>query len=219
MGVWTWFVFNHSTRAQRFCYSLQPNSSVRSPQLSLWSHTYCRATQWPLVHLNSSSVQGRSVGSRPVKDTSLWVNDAGALWTVERRRLCLKWKWLISDRRWPAVWIQRASELRTDTVMDSCGHIIMRFNKMTRYYPQHPINQCKAPCGSPTPMTSRFRRASQCPTSTLSPLKIICSDWCLSRLCNNSRQTPYPFCVVRHSNAVIGICGPPASSSSQGISH
>lgn len=52
-----------------YCYSLQPNSSVRSPQLSLWSHTYGRATQFPLVHLNSSSVQGGSVGSRPEKDT------------------------------------------------------------------------------------------------------------------------------------------------------
>lgn len=52
-----------------YFYSLQPNSSVRSPQLSLWSHTYGRATQCPLVHLNSSSVQGGSVGSRPEKDT------------------------------------------------------------------------------------------------------------------------------------------------------
>lgn len=51
------------------CYSLQPNSSVRSPQLSLWSQTYGRATQCPLVHLNSSKVQGGSVGSRPEKDT------------------------------------------------------------------------------------------------------------------------------------------------------
>lgn len=50
-------------------YSLQPNSSVKSPQLSLWSHTYGRATQCPLVHLNSSSVQGGSVGSRPGDDT------------------------------------------------------------------------------------------------------------------------------------------------------
>ncbi|TNN65298.1 hypothetical protein EYF80_024452 [Liparis tanakae] len=46
-----------------------------SSQLSLWSHTYGSATQRPLVHLNWSSVQGGSVGSRPEghahKDTAL----------------------------------------------------------------------------------------------------------------------------------------------------
>lgn len=41
-------------------------------------------------------------------------------------------------------------ELRIDAVMDSWGHTIMCFNKMTHYYPQPPINQFKAPCGSPT---------------------------------------------------------------------
>lgn len=75
-------------------YSLQPSSSVRSPQLSLWSQTYCRATQCPLVHLNSSSVQGGSVGSRPAKDTIGGLVSHRRRYTgeVEWRHLYLKWK-------------------------------------------------------------------------------------------------------------------------------